>query len=157
MQNENTQCVDKENRKEIKLINRILFVFIQCTWGLLQTLIGLVFFIMNRKNSHKVFRGCIDTQWDYYGGLSLGLFIFTPSDKYSNASLIRVHEYGHSIQSLLLGPFMLFVGIVSVLWGNLSYFARLRKRKNLPYTACFVEAWASKWGELTTGEKAIWE
>ena len=33
---------------------------------------------------------------------------------------------------------------------------RIRREKNLPYTACFVEAWASRWGEVFTGESAIW-
>lgn len=142
--------------KETKPINRILFIIWQCTWGLPQTLIGLGFFIANSKRHHRIYRGCVDTQWNYHGGLSLGLFIFTPPDRQINAPLIRVHEYGHCIQSLVLGPFMLFVGIISVIWGDLPYFAKLRKEKNLPYTACFVEAWASRWGEIVTGEKAIW-
>lgn len=138
-------------------MKRALFVLIQCTWGLLQTLIGLGFFIANRKCGHRMYRGCIDTQWNHTGGLSLGLFIFTPKDSQSNAQLIRVHEYGHCIQSLVLGPLMLFVGIISVVWGDLPYFARLRREKGVPYTACFVEAWASRWGEWVTGEKAIWQ
>lgn len=74
-----------------------------------------------------------------------------------NAQLIRVHEYGHTIQSLVLGPFMLFVGIISVAWGDLPYFRRMRWEKHVPYTACFVEYWASKWGELVTKENAIWQ
>lgn len=138
-------------------MKKVLFIILQCTWGLLQTLVGLGFFIANRKRNHRMYRGCIDTQWNHHGGLSLGLFIFTPPDSQSNANLIRVHEYGHAVQSLFLGPLMLFVGIISVAWGNLPYFARLRKEKHLPYTACFVEAWASSWGEWATGEKAIWE
>ena len=138
-------------------IKRVLCTLVFCTWALPQTLIGLGFFIANRKHPHRWYRGCIDTQWNYHGGLSLGLFIFTPPDKQENAPLIRTHEYGHCIQSLVLGPLMFFVGIVSVLWGDLPYYARLRKEKHLPYTACFVEAWASGWGEKVTGEKAIWE
>lgn len=137
-------------------MRKVLFIFMQCTWGILQTLIGLGFFIALRKRPHRMYKGCIDTQWNHHGGLSLGLFIFTPPDSQSNADLIRVHEYGHAIQSLVLGPLMLFVGIISILWGDLPYFARMRKTRQLPYTACFVEAWASKWGELVTGEKAIW-
>ena len=85
-------------------MKKALFILIQCTWGMLQTLIGLGFFIANRKCSHRMYRGCIDTQWNHTGGLSLGLFIFTPKDSQNNAQLIRVHEYGHCIQSLLLGP-----------------------------------------------------
>ncbi|MBQ8149258.1 MAG: hypothetical protein IJ041_01965 [Clostridia bacterium] len=138
-------------------MKKILFIFLQCTWGIVQTLIGLGFFIALRKRPHRMYRGCIDTQWNHHGGLSLGLFIFTPPDEQQNADLIRVHEYGHAVQSLVLGPLMLFVGIISVLWGNLPYFARRRRTRHLPYTACFVEAWASRWGERATGQKAIWE
>lgn len=71
----------------------------------------------NRKCEHQFYRCCIDTKWNAKGGLSLGLFIFTPKYDVENAQLIRVHEYGHTIQSLVLGPFMLFVGIISVAWG----------------------------------------
>lgn len=143
--------------KKCTRIKQILFVVLQCTWGLPQTLVGLIVFIKNIKKPHSIYRGSVDTKWDSYSGLSLGLFIFTPSDKFDNAQLIRVHEYGHCIQSIVLGPFMLFVGIVSLAWGNLKYFSKLRETKHLPYTVCFSESWASKWGELVTGEKAIWE
>ena len=141
----------------VQTVKKALFIFLQCTWGLLQTLIGLGFFIANRKHSHRMYRCCIDTQWNHSGGLSLGLFIFTPKDGMNNSNPIRVHEYGHAIQSLVLGPLMFFVGIISVTWGNMRCFARMRAERQLPYTACFVEAWASRWGELVTGEKAVWE
>lgn len=143
--------------KKCSCIRRVLFILVQCTWGLPQTLIGLGFFIANRKRPHSAYRCSLDTQWKACGGLSLGLFIFTPPEEQQNAQLIRVHEYGHCIQSLLLGPLMLFVGIVSVAWGNLPYFRRLRQRKQLPYTVCFTESWASAWGEAVSGEKAIWQ
>ena len=69
---------------------------------------------------------------------------------------IRVHEYGHCIQSLLLGPLYLLIGLISVIWARHPYFTKLRREKKLPYTSCFVESRASKWGELATGEEAIW-
>ena len=138
------------------MLRRILFIFLQCTWGLPQTLIGLGFFLANRHRPHKMYRGCIDTQWNHGGGLSLGLFIFTPPEDRKYSQPIRVHEYGHAVQSMILGPWMFFVGVISVTWANLPYFIRLRKERKIPYTACFVESWASKWGELATGEEAIW-
>lgn len=138
-------------------MKKILYIAVQCTWGIIQTLIGLGFFLANRKCEHQLCRCCIDTKWNARGRLSLGMFIFTPEDDVPNAQLIRVHEYGHTIQSLVLGPFMLFVGIISVTWGNLPYFDRLRREQGVPYTACFAEAWASRWGELTAKEPAIWK
>ena len=138
-------------------MKKILFVFLQCTWGILPTLVGAIFFMKLKKYPHKIYRGCIDTRWNMRSGLSLGLFIFTPSDEISDAEKIRVHEFGHCIQSIVLGPLFLFIGIISLVWGRSRYFEKLRKEKNLPYTACFVESWASKWGEWVTGEEAIWD
>ena len=143
--------------KILTYVKRILFIILQCTWGLLPTLVGLFFFIKLKDYPHKTYRGCIDTRWDIRSGLSLGLFIFTPNDEIKDSDKIRVHEYGHCIQSIVLGPLFAVVGIISLVWGRHPYFAKLREKKNLPYTACFVESWASKWGELATGEEAIWD
>ncbi len=137
-------------------MKKVLFVFVQCTWGILQTLVGAVFFLKLRHCPHRFYRGCIDTQWDTRGGMSLGLFIFTPRDDLRDSEKIRVHEYGHCVQSLILGPLYLLPGIISVVWCRSSYFKRLRREKKISYTACFVESWASKWGELATGQEAIW-
>ncbi len=138
-------------------IKRFLFCFLQCTWGLIPTLVGAIFFFRFRRYSHSIYRGCVDTHWDTRSGLSLGLFIFTPGVDIPDAQKIRVHEYGHCIQSLVLGPLFLPLGIISLLWGRLPCFIRHRNERKLPYTACFVEAWASKWGEWATGEEAIWD
>ena len=89
--------------------------------------------------------------------MSLGLFIFTPSEESSRSQPVRIHEYGHTIQSLLLGPlYLAVIGIPSYLWANLPVFVRLRREKKIPYTALFAESWASRLGEKAAGEKAIW-
>jgi len=137
-------------------VKRFLFVLAQCTWGLAQTILGFIFFLNTRHYSYKIYNGAIDTRWNQKGGLSLGLFIFTPNEESERAEKIRVHEYGHCIQSIVLGPLYLILGLISVTWANLPYFVKLRKEKNVPYTACFVESWASKWGELVTGKEATW-
>ncbi len=138
-------------------MKKLLFWLLQCTWGCIPTLLGACFFWKLRKNPHRMYRGCIDTQWDTRSGLSLGLFLFTPRDDIRDSEKIRVHEYGHSIQSIVLGPLFLGIGIISLLWGRMPCFEKQRSEKNLPYTSCFVESWASKWGELATGEEAIWD
>ena len=139
------------------VIRRWLFVLLQCTWGIIPTLVGAAFFARLARYPHQLYRGCIDTQWDTRSGLSLGLFIFTPKEGIRDAEKIRVHEYGHCIQSIVLGPLFVIPGIISLVWGGHPYFARLRREKSIPYTACFVEPWASKWGEQITGEPAIWD
>ena len=137
-------------------MKRFLFVAAQCTWGLAQTILGFIVFLKHRNCPHKIYRGAIDTRWNGRGGMSLGLFIFTPREETERAELVRVHEYGHCVQSIVLGPLYLIVGLISVTWANLPYFVKLRREKHVPYTSCFVESWASKWGELVTGQKAIW-
>lgn len=137
-------------------MKKILFILLQCTWGLAQTLLGAMFCLSVRHCPRRFYRGCIETQWNSSGGMSLGLFIFTPNNERPETAKIRIHEYGHCIQSIVLGPLYLILGLISVCWANIPYFRKLRKRKKIPYTACFVESWASKWGEVVTGEEAIW-
>ena len=65
-----------------------------------------------------------------------------------------VHEYGHTIQSLILGPLYLIVmGIPSALWA--AFGSKKRREKQIPYGAFFTEKWANQLGEWVTGEKSI--
>ena len=137
-------------------MKRIFLMLLQCIWGAAQTLLGAIVFLRYIRCPHKLYRGSIDTRWNSRGGMSLGLFIFTPDEESERAEKVRVHEYGHCIQSVVLGPLYLIVGLISVLWANVPYFRKLRREKKIPYTACFVESWASKWGEWVTGQDAIW-
>ena len=136
-------------------MKRILMMLLQCTWGRAQSLMGAIVFLATFHCPHRLYRGCIDTRWNLDSGLSLGLFIFTPREETRQIDKLRVHEYGHCIQSIVLGPLYLIVCAISFTWARLPYFTKLRREKNIPYTACFVESWASKWGEWVTGEKAI--
>lgn len=140
-------------------IKRALFIVLNCTWGLPATLVGLYLYIRLIRCPHQPYRGAIETTWGSpISGLSLGLFLFTPDNPNPDyVSKVRVHEYGHSMQNIVLGPLMIFPGMISLVWGNHPRCARLREEKHLPYTHCFVEAWASRWGEFSTGEPAIWE
>ena len=138
-------------------MKKLFFIMIQCTWGLPQTLLGAIICLKHFRCPHQMYRGCIDTKWNSGGGMSLGLFIFTPKEEDSRTEQVRVHEYGHCIQSLVLGPlYLIVIGIVSYTWANLPYFRKMRREKKIPYTSCVVESWASKWGEWVTKQKAIW-
>ena len=59
-------------------MKKALYILLQCTWGGIATLIGLGFFLAHRNCEHQWYRCCIDTKWNGVGGLSLGLFTFTP-------------------------------------------------------------------------------
>jgi len=148
----------------------VIYFILQCTWGALQTLVGLIFFLVNIKKPHNFYKGCINTKWNLYGGISLGLFIFTPNENCKEleqitegsheklcegASKIRVHEYGHTYQSLILGPFYIIPGIISICWANMKRYRRLREKYGVPYSFCWVESWADRLGEKVTGMPSV--
>ena len=58
------------------------------------------------------------------------------------------HEYGHTIQSLILGPmYLLLVGLPSLLWNRLPYFERHRKKSGRSYYSAVFERTANSLGE----------
>ena len=150
-------------------IKNILFIFIQCTWGIFQTIVGCIVFMLNYKNSkHFFYNGVIVTLWNKKAGFSLGLFIFVPpeprfynAEKYnfSKDELIErlmIHEFGHSIQSLILGPlYFVVIGLVSSIWSFSSKFSKLRKNKSVSYFDFYTEKWANYLGELVSGKKSM--
>lgn len=116
----------------------MLFYLLQFTWGILQNLIGFILFI--------IFAAC----GRYYGrykrafvcrapfDVSLGCFIFV-SD--SGDEMKKGHEYGHTLQSLILGPFYLIViGLPSLIWAGL--FGGWRRRRGVSYYSFYTESWA---------------
>lgn len=57
------------------------------------------------------------------------------------------HEFGHSIQSLILGPaYLILVGAPSMLWNRLPYFVNKRKRTGRSYYSPIFEITANKLG-----------
>lgn len=67
---------------------------------------------------------------------------------------LLVHEYGHTIQSLILGPlYLIIIGILSTLWGFLG--GKKRRDKQIPYGSFFTERWANHLGEQVTRQKSI--
>ena len=133
----------------------------QCTWGLFQTVAGLIVFCLCFGDVHRVFHGAVTTFWKRPVGLSLGLFTFIPpkarfynADKYhlSNDEIrerLMVHEYGHTVQSLILGPlYFLIIGLPSVIWG-------IVKRPEQSYFSFYTEKWANYLGEKYTGRKSM--
>ena len=116
-----------------------LYRLIQCTWGLPQTLAGFILFIKYRKTKHISFKGSIVTYWPKKGGISLGMFTFV-EDRLGRQVEVQNHEYGHTIQSLILGPlYLIVVGIPSFIWCNLPYFRKKRQLKHISYNSFFVE------------------
>lgn len=144
----------------------LLYRIWQCTWGILQTLLGFAVFLMHRREKHFRYHGALITVWKPKTSVSLGMFVFVTAEpffaeKYDGQISIEelsgrllVHEYGHTIQSLILGPlYLLIIGIPSTLWGFLG--GRKRREQQIPYCAFFTEKWANRLGEWVTGAESI--
>lgn len=137
---------------------RLLYILCQCTWGGLQSLLGLVLCLRETGAPHFWYRGALVTRWRARSSLSLGMFVFvsarTPDEETARRWLI--HEYGHTVQSLLLGPaYLLVIGLPSLAWANAPALVRRRAEKKIPYSAFFTERWANRLGERATGERSI--
>ena len=141
----------------------IVYYILQFTWGFIQNFLGLIVFLTKIKCPHGFFHGAIVTYWpNTTNCMGLGMFIFMgefeghkrPYDDPKMYELERSflsHEYGHTIQSMLLGPFFfLVVGIPSVCWLNLPYFKKMRAKKNLSYYVAYQEKWANYIGKKVT-------
>ena len=131
-------------------MKHLLFWLWQWTWGFPQTLLGFIVYLCNLHKPHEVFEGCIVTHWDQRGSLGVGMFLFL--DRHADRDTL-IHEYGHSVQSMLLGPlFLPIMGIPSFLWCNLPPCRRLRKERGISYYRFYPESTANKLGSWATGE-----
>lgn len=146
----------------------VLYCVMQCTWGIFQSLLGLINFLIHIRDRHYFYHGAVVTEWNDKSSVSLGMFVFVTSepyfcdklkDKYTKEELSKrllVHEYGHTIQSLVLGHLYLIVmGIPSTLWGFLPHLNKKRKDEQISYFSFFTESWANVLGEKVTGEKSM--
>ena len=132
-------------------MKRFLYIFWQWTWGILQNIVGSCIYLFFRIKGcpHFKYQGALVTLWNIKSGsMSMGRYLFMdPSWKPYNHRLLS-HEYGHTIQSLMLGPLFLFVvGIPSILWAGLPYFEKMRKEKHMSYYDAYQEKWANHLGD----------
>lgn len=128
---------------------------LQCTWGIAQTLAGLAVFLWLIRRRHFIYRGSIATEWGRGESLSLGLFIFV-SEQASDAAKeeLCAHEYGHCIQSVILGVLYLpVIALPSAVWCMLPYFIDRRRGKGISYYSFYPERWANRIAERVTGKK----
>lgn len=132
-------------KKTSEIIRKHGYTVLQWTWGLPQTLIGAVLYAAHKNDDHFDYRGARATAWNKDAGISLGKFIFVPRRAGQDAGkFLLEHEYGHSLQSLILGPFyLLLVGAPSILWNRHPYFRRKRKRSGKSYYSAPFEKTAN--------------
>ena len=135
--------------------NIILFV-----WELPQNVLGITYLLVKKARG-----SVIEKMWERnrlfikvrHGAVSLGLFVFW-SDSGNGVFVLdernRLHEYGHTIQSRILGPLYLpVVGIPSV--SRVMYAHRYYRKHGREWTGYyrgFPENWADKLGNVISGE-----
>ena len=146
-------------------LRALLTLLAQCTWGLPQTAAGGLVFLRYRKCPHSFYHGAVVTVYPLYFSLSLGPFIFLtdklPRDRRGHVPQeeigrrLLVHEYGHTVQSLLLGPLYLpLAGLPSALWAHLPCCQR-KWRGEVSYFSFFTERNANFLGEKITKEPSM--
>lgn len=131
---------------------RILFYLLQFTWGLPVNLAGLLGFLFCRGYacSERFCNSVVTYLPGDRGGLSLGVFIFLSIHDADERRRLRIHEYGHTIQCLFLGPlYWIAVVLPSAVWFH--FFAGYRKKRSAPYDAFYCERWATVWGKRWSG------
>ena len=149
----------------------LAYLLWQVVWGFPQTVLGACVLLANAGKPHFMHHGAIVTIWGLKAGLSLGPFVFLNS--WSRSSLgdegfdepapgivlndrLLVHEYGHTVQSLILGPAYLFViGVPSYAWFKIPRLVRKRHATGLSYYAFYTEKWANHLGELVLGRPSM--
>lgn len=128
---------------------------LQWTWGIIQNIVGLIIFAVNGKCPHFRFGLSVGTFWNRGESMSMGMFIFLGNNLKNEdleneetvGSQVAVHEYGHTFQSMILGPFYLAViSAVSGLWCMIPVFEKLRKTKGISYYKLYTERWANHLG-----------
>lgn len=166
-----------------------LFVLLQWTWGLPQNLVGLLVLLLLGRQERFRFHGAVVTLFkknrlfSQNGAFSLGTFIFIPQSWGEDfCRRIAIHEYGHTVQSMILGPLYLpAVGLPSVIWSGVwsrskalvrqseaakqsarggktasigaARLKRAQRTASTRYTARYPENWANVLGEYATGER----
>ena len=122
------------------------------TWALPQTIVGaIVFLVTSLRCKHAFYQGAIVSEWRFTRGLSLSAFIFVPKD--CSRALV-VHEFGHTLQSLALGPLYLPVIVLpSLIWAGTPALERRRQRRRTSYYAFYTERWANAWAERVCHER----
>lgn len=135
-------------------MQRALALLWQFMWGLPQNMVGGVLYAcLFPKHRHGTYRTAFVTEWSLDSGLSLGAFIFAPQGM--NKALV-VHEYGHTLQSLLLGPFYVpMIVVPSLVWAGLPACTRFRERRHYSYYRFFCERWANRLARRVTRERPI--
>ena len=111
-------------------------------WELPQNIVGAIVKTVSNAKFCTTYKDVNVYTWGMMAGLSLGKYIFTPfEEKHMKVPFVQTHikhEYGHCMQSKMLGWFYLFViSIPSLLWA-----ATFDVESGTSYYSYYTEKWA---------------
>ena len=135
-------------------MKKIFYIMTQIFWCFPQNLIGLMLFLIYYQKEFDFFRGAVVIPWNRNCCTSLGCFIFIEESAFRLNHPLLLHEYGHTLQSCILGWFYLpVIFLPSVIWFSFPPLKRFRSRHNFSYYRFYTERWANFLAEKITHEK----
>ena len=119
-------------QKSTKMLikHRWLYWLLNFTWGILTTLCGLLLSLAmlcigkKPKRWHSIWYFQIFDKW---GGMEMGTMFLRDNSNYTSTNN---HEYGHSFQNAILGPFFIF--IVAIPSAIRYWYQEIRRRQHKP-------------------------
>lgn len=113
-------------------------------WQLPQNILGLLPLLINRGEvKHRLDNIVFYYDNNFPGGITLGEYILVGSE-----TAVR-HEFGHVLQSRILGPLYLFViGIPSIVHAAINEYIGCCKKHKEGYYHFYTEKWANKLGKV---------
>lgn len=98
------------------VLHPVIYYILNFTWGLLLTLVGFLLMLILLPFGRVKRYGYIlylELRKDFGAGFSIGTVFFTGPRP---GMILKEHEFGHTVQNAILGPFMLIlVAIPSML------------------------------------------
>ena len=116
--------------------------FLDYTWCLLNTIVGhlVVLFI----GAVRITKG-VYVQRKKCGSVSLGNVVILNENDVNNERILT-HEFGHSIQSYILGPlYLLVILIPSMIWYGI--WTKWLRNSGISYYWFYTERWAEHYAD----------
>ena len=141
----------------------VAIIVFNWTWGIFMSLIGAIatgvcmitgkFEIKKCANSPLI--AVVLKSDRSMGSATLGMFCISGKYNYEHGIVSEVapdfvvmdHEWGHTIQNAIVGPFMAIVAICSVVWCGITHPAAKKKDNNVSYYSYWTEKWANYLGK----------
>lgn len=122
---------------------RTFLIVLLYIWQLPQNLVGLIVRLFYKTDAKVVYKGkAIRICKAFPGGISLADTVFVNKYPVGKAWNDTKHEWGHTRQSLFLGPlYLLVIGIPSITWALIQ--GNIVKKD---YYWFYTERWADKLG-----------